>query len=45
MKFDQKYQSKLLNDALGQRFNKTEGLVHCVQNRTGKFNSGIITSY
>ena len=45
MKFDQNFQSNLLNDVLSRRFDDTEDLVHCVQTRTGKYDSSIVTSY
>ena len=45
MMFDRDYQSKLLNDVLNQRFSDADDLVNFVQNRTGKIDSSIITSY
>ena len=45
MKFDQKFQEKLLNDVLSQRFSDADDLVEYVQNRTGNFDRSIITSY
>ena len=45
MKFDRDYQLKLLNDVLNQRFSDADDLVNFVQNRTGKIDSSIITSY
>ena len=45
MKFDRNYQLKLLNDVLNQRFSDADDLVNFVQNRTGKIDRGIITSY
>ena len=45
MMFDQDYQLKLLNDVLNQRFSDADDLVNFVQNRTGKIDSSIITSY
>ena len=45
MMFDRDYQLKLLNDVLNQRFSDAEDLVNFVQNRTGKIDSSIITSY
>ena len=45
MMFDRDYQLKLLNDVLNQRFNDADDLVNFVQNRTGKIDSSIITSY
>ena len=45
MMFDRDYQLKLLNDVLNQRFSDADDLVDFVQNRTGKIDSSIITSY
>ena len=45
MMFDRDYQLKLLNDVLNQRFSDADDLVKFVQNRTGKIDSSIITSY
>ena len=45
MMFDRNYQLKLLNDVLNQRFSDADDLVNFVQNRTGKIDSSIITSY
>ena len=45
MMFDRHYQLKLLNDVLNQRFSDADDLVNFVQNRTGKIDSSIITSY
>ena len=45
MMFDRDYQLKLLNDVLNQRFSDADDLVNFVQNRTGKIESSIITSY
>ena len=45
MMFDRDYQLKLLNDVLNQRFSDADDLVNFVQNRTGKIDSSIITSY
>ena len=45
MNFDQNFQSKLLNDVLNHRFSDAEDLVHYVQNRTGKYDGSIVTSY
>ena len=45
MMFDRDYQLKLMNDVLNQRFSDAEDLVNFVQNRTGKIDSSIITSY
>ena len=45
MKFDQNYQLKLLSDVLNQCFSDATDLVNFVQNRTGKIDISIITSY
>ena len=45
MMFDRDYQLKLLNDVLNQRFSDADDLVNFVQNRTGKIDVSIITSY
>ncbi len=45
MMFDRDYQLKLLNDVLNQRFSDADDLVNFIQNRTGKIDSSIITSY
>ena len=45
MMFDRDYQLKLLNDVLNQRFSDADDLVNFVQNRTGKIDSSMITSY
>ena len=45
MMLDRDYQLKLLNDVLNQRFSDADDLVNFVQNRTGKIDSSIITSY
>ena len=45
MMFDRDYELKLLNDVLNQRFSDADDLVNFVQNRTGKIDSSIITSY
>ena len=45
MMFDRDYQLKFLDDVLNQRFSDADGIVNFVQNRTGKNDSGIITSY
>ena len=45
MMFDRDYQLKLLNDVLNQRFSDADDLVNFVQNRTGKIDRSIITSY
>ena len=45
MMFDRDYQLKLLNDVLNQRFSDPDDLVNFVQNRTGKIDVSVITSY
>ena len=45
MMFVREYQLKLLNNVLNQRFSDADDLVNFVQNRTGKIDSSIITSY
>ena len=45
MKFDQSFQTQLLNDAIGQLFDDVDDLVSYVQNRVGKPDSSIVTSY
>ena len=45
MMFDRDYQLKLLNDVLNQRFSDADDLVNFVQNKTGKIDRSIITSY
>ena len=45
MKSDQDTQLKLLNDVLSHRFSDADDLVHYVQNRTGKIDGSVITSY
>ena len=45
MMFDRDYQLKFLDDVLNQRFSDADGIVNFVQNRTGKNDSSIITSY
>ena len=42
---DQNFQNKLLMDVISQHFNEADDLVRYVQNRTGKLDSSIITSY
>ena len=42
---DQNFQNKLLMDVISQHFDDANDLVRYVQNRTGKLDSSIITSY
>ena len=45
MILDQNFQNKLLMDVISQQFDEADDLVRYVQNRTGKLDSSIITSY
>ena len=45
MNLDQKFQNKLLLDVISQHFDETDDLVRFVQNRIGRSDSSIITSY
>ena len=45
MKLDQKFQNKLLLDVISQHFDEAYDLVRYVQNRTGKLDSSVITTY
>ena len=45
MKLDQKFQNKLLLDVMSQHFDEADDLVRFIQNRIGKLDSSIITSY
>ena len=45
MNLDQKFQSKLLLDVVSQHFDEADDLVRFIQNRIGKLDSSIITSY
>ena len=45
MKLDQKLQNKLLMDVISQHFDEADDLVRFVQNRTGKLDGNVITSY
>mgnify|MGYP004196176625 CR=1 FL=1 len=45
MKLDQDTQLELLNDVLSHRFSDADDLVHYVQNRIGKLDGSIITTY
>ena len=42
---DQNFQNKLLMDVMSQHFNETDDLVKFVQNRTGKLDGSVISSY
>ena len=42
---DQNFQTKLLMDAISQQFDEPDELVRFVQNRTGKLDGSVITSY
>ena len=42
---DQNFQNKLLMDVISQHFDEADDLVRYVQNRTGKLDSSILTSY
>ena len=45
MRFDQKFQNRLLMDVISQHFDEADDLVRFVQNRTGKLDVSVITSY
>tara|TARA_B100001564_G_C20426175_1_gene572414 strand:+ start:312 stop:518 length:207 start_codon:yes stop_codon:yes gene_type:complete len=42
---DQNFQNKLLMDVIGQHFDEADDLVRYVQNRTGKLDRSVVTSY
>ena len=42
---DQNFQNKLLMDVISQHFDEADDLVRYVQNRTGKLDRSVITSY
>ena len=42
---DQNFQNKLLMDVMCQHFNEADDLVKFVQNRTGKLDESVISSY
>ena len=42
---DKNFQNKLLMDIISEHFDDANDLVRFVQNRTGKLDSSIITSY
>lgn len=45
MAYDQVYIDRLLNDVVAQRFDEADDLVRFVQNRTGKLDESIVTTY
>ena len=45
MSLDQKFQNRLLMDVISQHFDEADDLVRFVQNRTGKLDVSVITSY
>ena len=45
MKLDQKFQNKLLLDVMSQHFDEADDLVQFVQQRTGKLDGSVISSY
>ena len=45
MKFDQNYQRKLLNDVVAQRSDEADDLFQFVQNRVGKPDDSVVTTY
>ena len=45
MSFDQKFQNRLLMDVISQHFDEADDLIRFVQNRTGKLDVSVITSY
>ena len=45
MNLDQKFQNKLLLDVISRYFDEMDSLVRFVQNRIGRSDSSIITSY
>ena len=42
---DQNFQNKLLMDVISQHFDEANDLVRYVQNRTGKSDNSVISSY
>ena len=42
---DQNFQNKLLLDVISQHYDEADDLVRYVQNRIGKIDSSVITSY
>ena len=45
LNLDQNFQNKLLMDVISQHFDEADDLVRYVQNRTGKLDSSVITTY
>ena len=45
MSFDQTYMDRILLDVVAQRFDEADDLVRFVQNRTGKVDESIVTTY
>ena len=45
MNLDQEFQNKLLLDVISQHFDEADNLVRYVQNRTGKLDGCVTTSY
>ena len=45
MKLDKQFQRKLLMDVISQHFDEADDLVRFAQNRTGKLDGSVITSY
>ena len=45
MNLDKKFQNKLLLDVISQHFDEADDLVQFVQNRTGKSDGSVISSY
>ena len=45
MVYDQIYIERLLNDVVAQRFDEAGDLVRFVQNRTGKLDESVVTTY
>ncbi len=45
MKLDHQFQNKILMDVISQHFDEADDLVRYVQNRTGKLDGSVITSY
>tara|TARA_B100001057_G_C22015596_1_gene631543 strand:+ start:52 stop:264 length:213 start_codon:yes stop_codon:yes gene_type:complete len=41
----QRFQNKLLMDVISQHFDEADNLVRFVQNRTGKLDGSVVTSY
>ena len=45
MSFDKKFQDRLLMDVISQNFDDADDLVQFVQQRTGKLDDSVISSY